>query len=345
MDPTSPRAHALTALIVIAAVAPGVGAQGGGSATPEREITRLAGELYRFRETRHVGMFLVTPAGIIVVDPTNAGLAGWLKSELDARFGLPVKYVVYSHSHNDHASGGAVFADTATFIGHENMRKNLVRPAEDAPLLPRERLWDRDGDGLVQQDEAEGTSLASEFARWDRDRDGGLNRAEIWAVRFEGEIVPPDVVYSDRAVISLGGKTVELHYTGRNHTDDMTVVLFPDERTIYTADFLTPNRPPRTDLDGGFLPEWVESLRRVEQLDFDTVSPAHEAPGTKAQVVEQRRYLEELMAAVAAGIRAGQTKEALIETVRMESYAHLIEYEFSRPGNVAGAYEILLSNR
>jgi glyoxylase-like metal-dependent hydrolase (beta-lactamase superfamily II) len=175
-------------------------------------------------------------------------------------------------------------------------------------------------------------------------QDGGLDRAEIWAVRFEGEIVPPDITYSDHAEIRLGGKTVELYYTGLNHTDDMTVVLFPAERTIYTADFLTPNRPPRTDLDGGFLPEWVESLRRVEQLDFDIVSPAHEAPGTKAQVTEQRRYLEELVAAVADGIAQGKSQAELVESIRMEDYSHLIEYDFSRAENVAGAYEILVSN-
>ena len=202
-----------------------------------------------------------------------------------------------------------------------------------------------DGDGRIQATEAEGTVLANALATWDTNRDGALSRAEIWARRFGGEQVPPDIYYSDRAVVTLGGKTVELHYTGRNHTDDMTVVLFPAERTIYTVDFLTPKRPPRTMLADGFLPEWIESLRTVEQLDFDIISPGHELPGTKADVIEQRQYLEELVAAVAEGIAAGKTKEQLVETVLMEDYDHLIEYEFSRAGNVAGAYEILISSQ
>ncbi len=318
---------------------------GRGEGLPRHDITNVIGDLYRFRQVRHFGMFLVTPDGIIVVDPTNSEVAAWLKEQLDDRFGLPVKYVIYSHSHNDHASGGEVFADTATIIGHENMRHNLRPPAADAPLLSRERLWDTDGDGRIQATEAEGTVLANALATWDTNRDGALSRAEIWARRFGGEQVPPDIYYSDRAVVTLGGKTVELHYTGRNHTDDMTVVLFPAERTIYTVDFLTPKRPPRTMLADGFLPEWIESLRTVEQLDFDIISPGHELPGTKADVIEQRQYLEELVAAVAEGIAAGKTKEQLVETVLMEDYDHLIEYEFSRAGNVAGAYEILLSSQ
>ena len=131
---------------------------------------------------------------------------------------------------------------------------------------------------------------------------------------------------------------------GRNHSDDMSVVLFPEERTIYTVDFLTPKRPPRADLGGGFLPDWVASLRRVEQLDFDIISPGHELPGTKADVIEQRHYLEELVEAVSEGIAAGRTKQQLVETILMEDYDHLIEYDFSRARNVAGAYEILISN-
>jgi glyoxylase-like metal-dependent hydrolase (beta-lactamase superfamily II) len=109
-------------------------AQGMGGGEPERVIENVTGDLYRFRQNRHIGMFLVTPDGIIVVDPTFPEMAAWVKEQLDERFGLPVKYVIYSHSHNDHAGGGDVFADTATFIGHENMRANLQRPADDAPL-------------------------------------------------------------------------------------------------------------------------------------------------------------------------------------------------------------------
>jgi glyoxylase-like metal-dependent hydrolase (beta-lactamase superfamily II) len=318
---------------------------GSGEGLPRNEIIPVTGDLYRFRDVRHFGMFLVTPAGIIVVDPENSTAAAWLKSELDKRFGLPVKWVIYSHAHNDHASGGEVFRDTATFIGHENMRANLTRPADNALLLPREELWDANHDGRLQPTELKDTELADAFEDLDTNHDGALTRAEVWAQRFGGNQIPPDIYYSDRATISLGGKTVELYYMGRNHTDDMTVVRFPAERTIYTVDFLTPKRPPRTYLDGGFLPDWVESLRRVEALDFDIISPGHELPGTKADVIEQRHYLEDLVAAVSKGIAEGKTKRELIDTVLMKDYDHLIEYDFSRARNVAGAYEILMANR
>lgn len=339
----------LRVLLVVNIAAIGCGAasvsnaQTGMGAEPEREIANVTGDLYRFRQVRHIGMFLVTPDGIIVVDPTFPEMAAWLKEQLDERFGLPVRYVIYSHNHNDHAGGGDVFAETATFIGHENMRANLQRPADDAPLLPREQLWDTNGDGMIQEDEVRGFT-ANNFARWDVDNSGSLSRPEIWASRSGGPTVrPPDIYYTDKASVTLGGKTVELIYTGRNHTDDMTVVRFPDERTIYTVDFLTPNRPARTQLDGGFLPDWVASLKAVAELDFDIIVPGHESIGNKAHVEEQARYMEELYTEVSEGIAAGMSMEELVDTVLLEDYSHLIEYEYSRAGNVIGAYEMLMS--
>ena len=42
------------------------------AAPPVREITKIAGEVYRFRNTNHYSVFAVTPAGIIATDPINA---------------------------------------------------------------------------------------------------------------------------------------------------------------------------------------------------------------------------------------------------------------------------------
>ena len=99
--------------------------------TSAREITNITGDLYRVTDNLHRTAFLVTPEGIILTDPINVDFSIWLKAELDERYEEPVRYVLYSHHHDDHASGGAVFADTATFVGHENMIPNLAREADN----------------------------------------------------------------------------------------------------------------------------------------------------------------------------------------------------------------------
>ena|SRR5579872_637208 len=59
--------------------------------------------LYHFGNGVWFGVFLVTQDGIILVDPISTDLATWLKGELTQRFPrVPVRYVIYSHSHFDH---------------------------------------------------------------------------------------------------------------------------------------------------------------------------------------------------------------------------------------------------
>jgi glyoxylase-like metal-dependent hydrolase (beta-lactamase superfamily II) len=98
---------------------------------PVREITKLAGEVYRFRNAGHYSVFAVTPAGVIATDPINADAAQWLKDEIRKRFNQPVRYLIYSHDHADHISGGQVFADTAVVVAHENAKRTIV--AEKRP--------------------------------------------------------------------------------------------------------------------------------------------------------------------------------------------------------------------
>jgi glyoxylase-like metal-dependent hydrolase (beta-lactamase superfamily II) len=75
-------------------------------------------------------VFLITSGGIILADPINVDLANWLKGELATRFpGAQVRYVLYSHHHQDHSSGAAAFNDTAELVAHENFSAALKTAA------------------------------------------------------------------------------------------------------------------------------------------------------------------------------------------------------------------------
>jgi glyoxylase-like metal-dependent hydrolase (beta-lactamase superfamily II) len=92
----------------------------------KREITNIAGDLYRFQNKFHVSVFLVTPEGVIATDPINAAAAEWLEAEIRERFGQEIRYLILSHDHADHSAGGEVFADTATVVAHENAKRTIV---------------------------------------------------------------------------------------------------------------------------------------------------------------------------------------------------------------------------
>jgi glyoxylase-like metal-dependent hydrolase (beta-lactamase superfamily II) len=99
-----------------------------------RTITKVKGNLYRFREKSHYGIFYVTSAGVVVVDSINADTARWLKAQLRQRFNKEVKYLIYSHHHEDHVSGGEVFSDTAIIIAHDNAINGHNGQKVDTPL-------------------------------------------------------------------------------------------------------------------------------------------------------------------------------------------------------------------
>lgn len=106
----------------------------------EREINQLTEHVYRFglrhpRYGMHNGMFVVTPEGIIVMDGICENME-WLKSELQSRFNVPVKYVVLSHDHQSHICDTQVFADTAVGVGHVKIKPHIVREGRRA-IVPQ----------------------------------------------------------------------------------------------------------------------------------------------------------------------------------------------------------------
>ena len=116
------RLRAAWIAVVVACLFAGLGTFQPAAAQDEvkREITQIAGDLYRFQNKFHFSVFLVTPEGVIATDPINAEAAEWLEAEIRERFGQEIRYLILSHDHRDHSAGGEVFADTATVIAHEN---------------------------------------------------------------------------------------------------------------------------------------------------------------------------------------------------------------------------------
>lgn len=85
----------------------------------KRSITKVAGDVYRFQNNFHFGLVVVTADGNVVVDPINAEASKWLRINLRKISKNPITHLIYSHSHGDHASGGAMLA-AKNVIAHEN---------------------------------------------------------------------------------------------------------------------------------------------------------------------------------------------------------------------------------
>jgi glyoxylase-like metal-dependent hydrolase (beta-lactamase superfamily II) len=307
-----------------------------------REIAKLTGDVYYARSDDYVSAFMVTPDGIVLVEPVGTDHATWLKGELARRFNVPVKYVIYSHSHGDHASGAAVFADTARIIGHEALLGLLALPDASTPLPQNVRAQDRNGNGRIERAEAEG-QIAAVFVAYDADGDGAVSGAEASRGPLK-YVAPPDLTYTTQVNITLGGKRVEVIPIPTDHAPDNTVVRFVDgSNVVFASDWITNSRVPFGP--NITLPSELEKIRRVEALDFEHFVCSHGRLGTKADVAANLRYREAVATAVRQAIAAGKSLEETRDTVLMSDYASWEFYEQQRPLNVAGAYRLQTASR
>jgi glyoxylase-like metal-dependent hydrolase (beta-lactamase superfamily II) len=102
-----------------------------------RTTTELAPGLYTFGNFAARSVFVVGDDGVIATDPVSADFAKDMRAAIRAVTKQPVKYVVYSHQHWDHVSGGQVFKDEgATFISHENCVKHFTNKPNPAIVTP-----------------------------------------------------------------------------------------------------------------------------------------------------------------------------------------------------------------
>ncbi len=75
----------------------------------------------------------VTPDGVILIDdkfPRNFAEIQDLVAQVSDQ---PVKYVLNTHHHGDHAGGNVEYINIAEIIAHQNARDNMVRGDQDAP--------------------------------------------------------------------------------------------------------------------------------------------------------------------------------------------------------------------
>ena len=74
-------------------------------------VKSISDGLYVFRWWVYRSIFMVTDEGVIVTDPMNPKAANLLLGEIRKITDKPVKFVVYSHNHHDHISGGKVLSN------------------------------------------------------------------------------------------------------------------------------------------------------------------------------------------------------------------------------------------
>lgn len=244
------RARGISVFVVIAILV--LVLPGGWAQTPPPRYPVTAGKAYKFEKITE-GVFYATATGSMITGSNNVAIIGGrdalvvdtgttpaaarafledLKLITDKR----VRYVVNTHFHYDHTDGNQVYAGKADIIGHEYVRYAIL----NLNVLEREPFKTSQLINLPNQIQALNQRIAAEQ---DAGQKAALQKQLTVAQRAQEELkeikpTPPNITYSKKKVLNLGGREVQLLFLGRGHTNGDTVVFLPQEKIVCTGDLM-----------------------------------------------------------------------------------------------------------
>jgi cyclase len=237
---------------------------------------------------------IVNDNDVVVVDDHVSPAAAWvLLEEIKSITDKPVRTVINTHFHFDHAHGNQIFGKEVEIIGHEFTRDMLLKgnPLQ-MPLykgyvegLPRQ-IEDLRKRVAAEADATRKAALQVQLAAAENNR---ASQAEL-------RPTPPNVTLRTQMTLYRGEREIQIRFLGRAHTAGDVVVYLPKERAVITGDFLT---AALSNMSDAHVDEWPATLDELKKLDFDTVLPGHgEAFTDKAKIDYFQAYLRDVWAEV-----------------------------------------------
>ncbi|QWV94484.1 MBL fold metallo-hydrolase [Geomonas oryzisoli] len=228
------------------------------------ELTKFADNVYSYVGSKDASPshsfaanagIVIGKDGVLVIDTLISAKEGQrFLADIRKVTDKPIRYVVNTHTHLDHALGNCVFAKLgATVISHEADRTYLA--TNGAGLLQRAANY-----GLKPEDMA-GT-----------------------------EIALPTLAFSDEMLLDLGGEEVRLIRTAPSHTAGSLVVYLPAEKILFAGDVLFTDFHPFL-ADGDFS-GWIRTIDALLAMDVNKVVPGHGPLSGKKDLREMKEYIQ-----------------------------------------------------
>jgi cyclase len=194
----------------------------------------------------------------------------------------PVRFVIDSHHHGDHAYGNAVFAKAGATILAQAHCARLLR--EVGP---------------------------KQFAEAGKPPTG---RKDVAASFLKA----PDLIFEEKLVLDDGTQRIELLFLGHCHTAGDCFAYLPKQKILCTGDACV--NGAFNYLGDSDTAAWVRNLEKAQQLDVKLILPGHGLPAGKELLGKQRRYFVELRQQVQKGIAAGKDLEDIVKDIDIPWY-------------------------
>src|SRR3954449_3706262 len=245
---------------------------------------------------------ILTDTEALVIDSEiTPAAARALIADLKAITDKPVRYVVDSHYHYDHAFGNQVFGPDVQVIGHEKTRTRLLGNTM------AEYTYLSSVDPVPARVEA---LRARVVAEKDPQQKATLERQIANSLAYLEQVkeirpTPPNVTLDRKMTLFRGGREIQILFFGRGHTDTDIVVYLPKEKIVCTGDLM---ESVISYMGDAYATEWPATLDRLMELDFDTVMPGHGVVFTgKGRIQEFQKYVRDLLKQATDMKKAGVT--------------------------------------
>lgn len=260
-------------------------------------------------------VFVNANEAMIIDSETSPAAGRALVQDIKAFTDKPVKYVIDSHFHYDHLFGNQIFGPDVQIIGHDHTVERLkTNTLEQYTFLTSLRPIPQRVASLRERIAAEKDPQAK--ATMEQQVKNALAYQE--QVK-EVQQTPPNVTFDNTMTLYRGGREFRLLYLGRGHTDTDVVVYLPKERIVATGDLM---ESVLSYMGDSYPDEWIATLERLKQLDFDTVLPGHGVPFKgKERITAFQDYLRDLIAQTTALRKQGLSADDAAAKIDLMKYA------------------------
>ncbi len=296
--------------------------------SPTHIFENLAPGVYHATGTGKVSigsysMVVVNEEDVLLVDShITPDAARELVKSVSSITDKPVRYVVNTHWHFDHAHGNQIFSKGVEIIGHEYTREKLLGSVLSEPsyMIIASESYKRS-----QLASLEENLKTSEIAnRETLSRQLTTLRRHITAL---GEVspTPPNVTLLHKLILFRGSREIQILHLGRGHTGGDVVVFLPREKIVFTGDLVLGSSPYLGD---SFPEEYIQTLEKLKELNFNLIVPGHGPLVRDRSIISfTQEYLRKYWDQVKKSHDQGLSVEDAISRLDLEEYG---EYALRR---------------